>query len=75
MGDIHPRVSLEIPRSRIRRGVEQLVKDGKLVQEECSVAHVTASPNLARDRAYQPVLSQTDESKWDIQDGFEYSIR
>lgn len=33
MGDIHQRVGLEIPRSRIRRGVEQLVKEGKLVQE------------------------------------------
>lgn len=33
MGDIHQRIGLEIPRSRIRRGVEQLVRDGKLVQE------------------------------------------
>lgn len=33
MGDIHQRVGMEIPRSRIRRGVEQLVKEGKLVQE------------------------------------------
>lgn len=30
IGDIHQRVGLEIPRSRIRRGIGQLVKDGKL---------------------------------------------
>jgi ATP-dependent DNA helicase RecG len=33
MGDIHQRIGLEIARSRIRRGVGQLVQDGKLVQE------------------------------------------
>lgn len=33
MGDIHQRVGPEIPRSRVRRAVEQLVKDGKLSQE------------------------------------------
>ena len=33
MGDIHQRVGSEIPRSRVRRAVEQLVKDGKLSQE------------------------------------------
>lgn len=33
MGDIHQRVGLEIHRSRVRRAVEQLVKDGKLSQE------------------------------------------
>jgi ATP-dependent DNA helicase RecG len=33
MGDIHLRVGPEIPRSRVRRAVEQLVKDGKLSQE------------------------------------------
>lgn len=30
IGDIHTRIGLEIPRSRVRRTVEQLVKDGKL---------------------------------------------
>lgn len=30
IGDIHKRVGLEIPRSRIRRSVEQLVRDGSL---------------------------------------------
>lgn len=33
IGDIHKRIGLEIPRSRIRRAVEHLVKDGKLLQE------------------------------------------
>jgi ATP-dependent DNA helicase RecG len=33
IGDIHQRVGSEIPRSRVRRGLEQLVKDGKLSQE------------------------------------------
>ncbi|PKO93303.1 MAG: ATP-dependent DNA helicase [Betaproteobacteria bacterium HGW-Betaproteobacteria-10] len=33
IGDIHQRIGLEIPRSRIRRGIEQLVKDGKLQSE------------------------------------------
>jgi ATP-dependent DNA helicase RecG len=33
IGDIHQRIGLEIPRSRIRRGVEQLLKDGKLHSE------------------------------------------
>lgn len=33
IGDIHKRVGLEIPRSRIRRGLEQLVKTDKLVAE------------------------------------------
>lgn len=33
IGDIHRRVGLEIARSRVRRAVEQLVKDGKLSQE------------------------------------------
>lgn len=33
IGDIHERIGLEIPRSRLRRAVEQLVKDGKLHQQ------------------------------------------
>jgi ATP-dependent DNA helicase RecG len=33
MGEIHKRVGLEIPRSRIRRTVEELVKAGKLCSE------------------------------------------
>ena len=33
IGDIHQRIGLEIPRSRVRRAVEQLVKEGKLYQE------------------------------------------
>ncbi|MGK9264876.1 putative DNA binding domain-containing protein [Sinorhizobium meliloti] len=33
IGDIHKRVGLEIPRSRIRRSVEQLVRDGRLKSE------------------------------------------
>lgn len=33
IGDIHQRVGLEIPRSRMRRALEQLVKNGKLSQE------------------------------------------
>ncbi|MEF8733291.1 MAG: hypothetical protein V5B40_15730 [Candidatus Accumulibacter meliphilus] len=33
IGDIHQRSGLEIPRSRIRRGIEQLLKDGKLHSE------------------------------------------
>lgn len=33
IGDIHHRVGIEIPRSRVRRAVEQLVKEGKLSQE------------------------------------------
>ena len=33
IGDIHQRIGLEIPRSRIRRAIEQLVKDSKLQQE------------------------------------------
>lgn len=33
IGDIHQRVGLEIPRSRVRRAVEQLVKEGQLLQE------------------------------------------
>lgn len=33
MGDIHQRVGVEIPRSRVRRAVEQLVKEGRLGQE------------------------------------------
>ncbi|MDX0116584.1 ATP-dependent DNA helicase [Sinorhizobium meliloti] len=33
IGDIHKRVGLEIPRSRIRRSVEQLVRDGRLKPE------------------------------------------
>lgn len=33
IGDIHGRIGLEIPRSRLRRAVEQLVKDGKLHQQ------------------------------------------
>ena len=33
IGDIHQRIGLEIPRSRIRRGIEQLVKDDKLLSE------------------------------------------
>lgn len=33
IGDIHQRIGLEIPRSRLRRTVEQLVREGKLHQE------------------------------------------
>lgn len=33
IGDIHRRIGLEIARSRVRRALEQLVKDGLLVQE------------------------------------------
>lgn len=33
IGDIHQRIGLEIPRSRVRRAIEQLVKEGKLHQE------------------------------------------
>ncbi len=33
MGDIHQRIGLEIPRSRVRRTVERLVSEGKLYQE------------------------------------------
>ncbi|HRI91677.1 MAG TPA: ATP-binding protein [Accumulibacter sp.] len=33
IGDIHQRIGLEIPRSRIRRGIEQLVKSDKLQSE------------------------------------------
>lgn len=33
IGDIHQRVGLEIPRSRVRRALAQLVKEGKLFQE------------------------------------------
>ena len=33
MGDLHQRIGLDIPRSRVRRAVEQLVKDGQLRQE------------------------------------------
>lgn len=33
IGDLHQRVGLEIPRSRVRRGLEQLVKEAKLIQE------------------------------------------
>ncbi|QKE41972.1 MAG: ATP-dependent DNA helicase [Ferrovum myxofaciens] len=33
IGDIHQRIGLEIPRSRIRRGIEQLLKNGKLHSE------------------------------------------
>ena len=33
IGDIHKRVGSEIPRSRVRRSVEQLVKDGRLKLE------------------------------------------
>ena len=33
IGDIHERIGLEIPRSRIRRGIEQLVKAGKLMAD------------------------------------------
>lgn len=33
MGDIHQRIGLEIPRSRVRRTVERLVSEGKLRQE------------------------------------------
>lgn len=33
IGDVHIRIGLEIPRSRIRRGIDQLVKAGKLMSE------------------------------------------
>ena len=33
IGDIHQRVGLEIPRSRVRRAVEKFVKEGKLFHE------------------------------------------
>jgi ATP-dependent DNA helicase RecG len=33
ISDIHQRIGLEIPRSRIRRSIEQLVNDGKLQPE------------------------------------------
>ena len=33
IGDIHERVGLEIPRSRVRRAIEQLVTEGKLIHE------------------------------------------
>ena len=33
IGDIHQRIGLEIPRSRLRRGIEQLVKEGRLHPE------------------------------------------
>lgn len=33
IGDIHRRIGLEIPRSRIRRGIGQLVKESKLVAD------------------------------------------
>jgi len=33
IGEIHQRIGLEIPRSRIRRGIEQLLKDDKLHSE------------------------------------------
>jgi ATP-dependent DNA helicase RecG len=32
-GELHPRIGVEIPRSRVRRALEHLVKDGKLRQE------------------------------------------
>ena len=33
IGDIHGRVGLEIPRTRLRRAMEQLVKEGKLLRD------------------------------------------
>jgi ATP-dependent DNA helicase RecG len=33
IGEIHQRIGAEIPRSRIRRSLEQLVKEGRLHQE------------------------------------------
>lgn len=33
IGDIHRRIGLEIPRTRVRRALEQLVKEGRLHQE------------------------------------------
>ncbi len=54
IGDIHQRVALETPRSRVRRAVEQLVKDGKLSQEGGAVAHVTTRPNLAQNGGHPP---------------------
>lgn len=33
ISEIHQRIGLEIPRSRLRRGLEQLVREGKLHQE------------------------------------------
>jgi ATP-dependent DNA helicase RecG len=33
IGDIHERIGMEIPRSRIRRGIDQLVKAGKLMSK------------------------------------------
>ncbi|AZG12915.1 ATP-binding protein [Cupriavidus pauculus] len=33
IGDIHARIGPEIPRSRIRRALEQLVREGRLLQE------------------------------------------
>nr|WP_084154917.1 hypothetical protein [Polycyclovorans algicola] len=58
MGDLHRRVGAEIPRSRVRRAVEQLVKDGELLQKGGAMAHATASPDLAQKRPYPPSLNQ-----------------
>lgn len=33
IGEVHQRIGLEIPRSRVRRAVEQLVKDGRLAPQ------------------------------------------
>jgi len=59
IGDTHQRVGLEIPRSRVRRAVEQLVNDGKLAQERgCEVAHAIDFPDLAQNHPYLPSVSQ-----------------
>jgi len=33
IGEIHQRVGLEIPRSRVRRAIDQLVKEGRLIRQ------------------------------------------
>lgn len=58
-GDTHTRIGLEIPRSRIRRTVEELIVAGKLHSKVSAMARPTQSQaDLAHIPAYLPCLSQ-----------------
>jgi ATP-dependent DNA helicase RecG len=48
IGEIHPRIGLEIARSRLRRGIEQLVKTGALLPDGARSSTRYCVPNLVK---------------------------
>lgn len=59
IGEIHERVGKEIPRSRLRRALEQLVKEHKIKHKKVFVMEpAIAYSNLVQNSTYLPILLQ-----------------